>query len=447
MSDPVVMQRGAVRILGFDSWTRGSHHFARLVDAFARRNATLRLVHLGSWGNDVGRPVQERIGGLPATDIAFYGNSFERVLDVERPDAVIFLSTQTFAHRAFLRYCRQRGIPTLLLYHGLASMQVTNDKRGSFRVARGAYAKFIWSKLAKTFRRTLPSYAGALLRTRASAADWRRFAGDIGRMVYGSGSWELAKAADARASRCAVYTNADVEHARRVFGFQALDVLAVGNPDLSRFGFAPDMLGCALRSSGSAPVQTVMYIDTGLIATGLVFESRKSFIDHILNTARVLAAHGTTLLFKAHPGHDPEFLRDSFAGTGVELVSNEDFVPTLRACAACIVEPTTLALVPALMGVPLLYANYGDLSELRYGPVLTSYPRGQLLRQIEAFPTVLAEVFATDRTGATTEWAQLNSGPLPAEEMPDRVAELVLSMFAPAAQHSDGRRPLVSAAN
>ena len=414
------------RILGFDSWTRGSHHFARLVEACTRRNASLRLVHLGSWGNDADRPLQERIGPLDVCDISLYGHSLQRALDAERPDAAVVLSSQTFAHRAFLRYCRQRSIPTLLLYHGLASMQVTDDKKGSFSIDTWAYARFIASKLGKMVHRTLPAYAGSLWKTGAGGGDWLRFGGDIVRMARGSGSWQLATAKDARTDHCAVYTNADIEHARRVFGFEPHEVVAVGNPDLVRFGFSTDMLGSRLRAGASSPSQAIMYIDTGLVATGLVFDSQAKFVQHILGTARSLAAQGKTLLFKPHPAHDPEFLRSSFAAAGVEVVANENFIERLRDCAACIVEPSTLAVIPALMGVPMFYAAYADLSGLRYGPVLTSYPLGQLLRNIDDLSKLLADCPAMQNPEATQAWIARNSGPLPAEEMPDRVVDILV---------------------
>jgi hypothetical protein len=263
-------------------------------------------------------------------------------------------------------------------------------------------------------------------------------------MARGSGSWQLATADDARASRCAVYTNADIEHARRVFGFEAQDVVAVGNPDLSRFGFLPSMLGGALRDAVISQSQTIMYIDTGLAATGLVFDSRQQFIRHIVSTARALAAHGKSMCLKPHPAHDPAFLRTSLAGTGVDLVSNEDFVARLRLCAACIVEPTTLALVPALMGMPMLYANYDALEQLRYGPVLTSYPRGYLLPEIGSLPAILRDDFAKDRAVAAMEWIERNSGPLPAEEMPDRVADMVTALFARTTHRGSGARAHVA---
>ena len=84
-----------MKALGFDSWTRGSHHFSRLVDALAKRDIELSLLHLGSWGNDKNQEPDCRIGKLRVRDISSYdGLSLSRILDEERPDVVIFLSTE-----------------------------------------------------------------------------------------------------------------------------------------------------------------------------------------------------------------------------------------------------------------------------------------------------------------------------------------------------------------
>jgi hypothetical protein len=422
------MRQTGTRVLGFDSWTKGAHHFERLVPALAKSGITLQLVHLGSWGNDPGRPVKERFGALDVRDIASYGSdSFERLLDVEQPDVVIFLSIETFAHRAFIRYCRKRSIPTLLLYHGLVNVQVTNDERGSYRINRVAYARFVWTKLGKLIRKTFPCYIASLLKTHAEPEEWIRFASDVMRMAVGKTS--LTKVAtDAKTSKCAVYANADTEHAVRTYGFDAEDVRSVGNPDLARFGLTKDMLGSRIRE-GTSVSREVMYLDTGLPAMGLIFKSQGAYLDHLVRTSVALAAGGYVLLLKPHPAHDPEFLRKNLTGSGITVVSNADFVTRLRNCAACITETTTLAMIPALMGMPLLYANYDALEQLRFGPVLTSYPRGYMLESLDDLPDILTKGESGPERDALSDWIDLNVGPLPAEEMPQRVADIVAAMM------------------
>jgi hypothetical protein len=415
------------RVLGFDSWTRGAHNFERLVASLAARRMTLSLVHLGSWGNDPGRAARERIGALELRDISCYGtNSLRRVLEAERPDAVILLSTETFAHRAVVRHCRALQIPTVLLYHGLVNVQVTDDERGSYGVNRRAHLKFVRSKFGKVLTRSLPCYVAALLRTGGTPREWRRLAADVLRL--GLGTAPRAQAADdARTSACAVYTGADIEHAMRVYGFDARSIRVVGNPDLARFGVAEEMLG-SLAQAPAARSREIMYIDTGLPMVGLVFDSRDDYFAHLRDTAAALAAQGYSMLLKAHPAHDPQQLQRGIAGANITLTPDATFVPRLLQCAACIAETTTLAMVPALLGMPLLLANYGALAALRYGPVLSSYPRGYRLEDLAQVRDILARADATASPEALRGWMQLNVGPLPAAQMPERVAELLAAV-------------------
>src|SRR6478609_3090333 len=123
------------KVIGFDSWTGGAHHYQRLIDAFRAQGLALSLVHIGSWGSDLGRPPVETIGDLPVRDISSYPKrGFPDILDAERPDAVLFLSTETFAHRAFNLYCKSRGIPTVNLYHGLVRVQAVDDEGSAYKV-------------------------------------------------------------------------------------------------------------------------------------------------------------------------------------------------------------------------------------------------------------------------------------------------------------------------
>lgn len=79
------------KVIGFDSWTEGARYFEKLVPALEDRGYSLILIHIGSWGHDPNRPVEEKIGHLNVRDITYYkGMSFLQILKTEQPEAVIF---------------------------------------------------------------------------------------------------------------------------------------------------------------------------------------------------------------------------------------------------------------------------------------------------------------------------------------------------------------------
>jgi hypothetical protein len=266
---------------------------------------------------------------------------------------------------------------------------------------------------------------GSLLSTQARFGDWMQFVKDI---VFGAlGKRQSVSAQDARADRCCVYIEADIEHAVRRYGFERDDVVVVGNPDLVRFGLDRKSVGLQLHLSGLDRTD-VMYIDTGLIFTGYVFESSAQFLQHILDTRDSLARQGRRLLFKPHPDHLRTELPARLAAAGIEVIANDDFVPRLHKCCASIVEPSSLSLVPALMGMPLLLAKYGRLGDQRFGAVLTSYPRALTLSDASQVNSLLRAERSGLDAESTRRWIDRHSGPLPAEEMPKRVVDVVERM-------------------
>jgi len=267
------------KVIAFDSWTAGAIHAERLVDAFERRGLELFLIHIGSWGHDVARQREERIGALLVRDIAYYrGLSFYQILQQERPGAVLFFSTQAFAHRAFNRYCMQLGIPTLHVYHGIVNVQGTASSRLNPLNVRAHFA-LAFSRLWKNVIRIWPTYGKALWQTRAGINDWLWFGRVVWRQIRGK-SYTGVAAPDASTAACCVYTAADVGHAARRYRIPRQAIFAVGNPDLVRFGVTERYLGICLSPSWT-PSKEVMYIDTALLEAGAVFDNAADFLQHI----------------------------------------------------------------------------------------------------------------------------------------------------------------------
>jgi len=416
------------KIIGFDSWTKGAHHYQRLLPELAKQSIQLTLVHIGSWGNEPSCPIEQKIGMLLTRDIKFYGgDEFERILDIEKPDAVIFLSTQTFAHRALIRYCNQRSIPTMNLYHGLVSVQDTvTDESESSLVAR---VQYVLSKVGKLLKHTLPCYIKSLIRTRASCKEWNRFLLDIYYMATGINPFRPASD-DSKTSKCCVYVEADVEHAVSCYGFDRRDVSVVGNPDFLQFGLEQSMIG-SWRSPEETSEPSIMYIDCGFATGGYFFSSAQDFINHLIYTSHLLSGQGFKLCVKLKPHQEGAyFLEKSIKSAGIELVSNEAFLQKLMTCKACIVETTTLAMVPAMVGMPLLFAQYGPLKLLSFGSVLTSYPRGHYVKDIVDIPVILKNDIQNFDGDKFSKWLDLNAGPLPPERMPERTVNIITEMIS-----------------
>ena len=384
----------------------------------------LKLLHIGSWGGDLGRPKEECIGELFVRDISYYPKkNLHEILEFEQPDAVLFLSNDVFAHRAFNRYCGTKGIPTLLLYHGLVEIQSTHGER-MYNTNLYNQVFHVSSRILKALTKVWPLYAHALHITKAGGNDWGRFFSDIINLAMGK--YIPIAAPDSRASACAVYTKADVDHALKKYGYARGDVHVVGNPDLSKFNLKSEMLGCADAEKRETNKE-IVYIDTGLIYAGLVFANADDYLLHLTTLAKTLVSQGLSLAIKLHPDHDRTNFPKQIEKLGIRVINNEEFVPSLLRCRGAMVEPSTAALIPALLGLPLMMVAFGKLKEQKYGKVLMDYPRSSLLTDVSSAISEIKKIESNPAKELNT-WITNNAGPLPADEMPNRVAQVIAQL-------------------
>jgi hypothetical protein len=409
-------------VLGFDSWVGGAGKYASLVPALQRHDIRLLLLHIGSWGADRGRPTQEFLDDLEIRDIGWYkGKSFDEILRIERPVAVLMLSNEVFAHRAFNRYSLAAGIPTLRLYHGLVGVQAISEAK-LYQVNFISQALFVLARIPKAIGRIWPCYIRALVRTGAGFEDWRRFFTDI--LSLARGAYISRSAPDCRTTKTAVYTQADVGHAVGRYGHRPEDVYVVGNPDIAMFNLDEGRLGCA-AVDGNQVTNEVIYIDTGLIYAGMVFDGPDDYYGHLIATRDSLVRQGKRMVVKLHPHHFRRDFPARLEAAGIELLSNANFTERLAHCAAALVEPSTAALIPGLLGAPIMLVRYGKFAGQGYGQVMTQYPRARYLDDPDHLQTLLDEEAGSLDVDAVHNWISENVGPLPANRMPDRVAEIL----------------------
>jgi hypothetical protein len=113
--------------------------------------------------------------------------------------------------------------------------------------------------------------------------------------------------------------------------------------------------------------------------------------------------------------------------SGIEIVNDEEFLEKLSSCSASIIEATTVGVIPALLGMPLLLAQYGDLKSLSFGTIFSNYPRSYAVHDIADVSGILdmqLQKGDSDKP-VLTDWIDLNVGPLPSTNMPERVVDIV----------------------
>ena len=423
------------KVIGVDAWTKGIHHYARLVNAFNAMGLELSLIHLGSWGNEQGRAVEETIGDLKVRDISFYGRrGLDAMLEAESPAAVVFMSTDSFAHRAVNRYCARRAVPTVHVFHGLHGC-VNVEDNVAVEVSRRLW--LLRSHLRKQLLHYLPTYVRSLWETDADAREWRRFFWDVtGRFI---GRYVNVAASDSRTNHACVYIDSEIEYAMARYGYGPGQVTPVGNPDLLLFGLPQESIGMFLDRPSIANVD-VIYVDSGLLDVGFVYHSADEFVRHVLGTRDSLERQGKRLVYKPHPAHTGSPVLEAIANAGISICTQDNFVSRLTYCCAAIIEPSSAGLLPALLGLPVFFAQYGRCGDERFGELLTSYPRSRRLRHLSDFTLLLTDESAEVDVKQTRDWIDQHAGPMPSEGMPDRVARVVASLIDKAREESHGSK-------
>jgi hypothetical protein len=414
-------------ILGFDGWTAGSHHFARLVPALEDRGYRLMLLHIGSWGHDKGRLTEETISGMLVRDISFYqGKGFDQIIEQENPAGVLFLSVRSLAHMAFLRYAMHKRIPSCHLYHGLVRVQAVDIGQGqAYRPNPVSQVGLIIERSVKNISILIPAYVRSLVRTQASIQDWFTLAVMLAEKAIGQLIWSYLPGTET--SIGCVYTSADTPHMKSNYHIPENKISVVGNPDLIAFGLEQADLAAAFDSRAEMSGE-VIYIDTALVRCGMVFSSDQDFINYLLTIRDGLGSQGYRFVAKLHPAHLHTELPEQIISQGIELCDSHEFKGRLLQAAAVITEPSSAAMIPALLGVPLFLSNLGPLAGQKYGEVLTSHPMARFLYDLADFDAQLAGINRGTTRQSVLDWIKENSGPLPASEMPARVAEVIDQM-------------------
>lgn len=416
-----------IKVLCFDSWTAGSYHYVRLIEEFKKNNIELILLHLESWGGQCVQ-AEQNIDGLVTRDISYYKNiSFNKILRLEEPHLVIFLSTETFAHRAFQRLCHFNKIPTVNLYHAVVGVLPFDGKE-----LHGFNLLGHLNNISRHFRKTvfnaIPAYILSLIQTSAEFSVWLRLLKDI--YFRATGKWIFNPASDATSSKTCVYTDVDRHNAIYKYGHTPTEVHTVGNPDLFKFGLTENLIGVALKQNDHH-IKQIIYIDSGISSHGWVFNSDHDYLKFLVDCATQVKQNGFQLSvkLKPHPAERKNYLSTELTNNNVKTIDNDMFIDQLLKSTACMVEPTTLGLIPTLMGLPIFLVHMPPLEGLIYGEVYTSYPRSIRLTKISDLCVLLDEEKNKCNVNEVKEWIKNNSGPLPAIDMPKRVAKVVIDLI------------------
>jgi len=403
-----------MKLLIFDSWTKGSVHIYRILEELYAKNIKCIFVHIGSWGDDPFREAEEVHDGLMFRDIRFYG-SLTNVLEKERPDAVLFLSLDPLIHRAFNRLVKKSNIPSFNLYPGLWSAQ--NYANHDIPPAgKRDYIKTLFKRSYRAIRYAIPQYLYICFKTSGSYKDALNLINEIRLKI--SGKTPTKAFHDARTDMVFVFNKYDQIHAHGKFDIPVDKIHVIGVPDFLKFGMKDDMVGI-LGNTDTGNRSTVFYIGTGNRGSHYLLSKDEKYIEFLLKISRELKKQNITLVVKLHYSRLTVIkkLEENYKHELV-VCKSEEFLETLKASIATISEPSTAALMPIALGMPILFPQFEDFQTLTFSDTLKEYKRSKTLTRLEDLANI--RLFTKHSSVAAEDLSEI-CGPLPISKFSDRV--------------------------
>jgi hypothetical protein len=398
------------KIVAIDSWTGGAFLYEPLVRELNKFNIEIILIHFGSWGHDTGRPKEEYIGDLLVRDFSFYNANIEAILEIEKPDLVLFTSTKSLTHMIVNRICKINRIPTVHMMNGV--MGVLVDNREAFERNFIQMLNLFKKRLITNVYNIIPFCFLILLKSKASLKIWLDYLRFIYFQIFGIGNSYYF---DTTTKYGIVYSNYDRKLFARNYKISVNNIFIIGNPDWDRFrnlnvDYTIREIVSDKRFIGSGDV---VYIDTALSKSGIVFANDQDFLNHIITLDKALKNIGYRLLLKMHPAHKRSNLQHLLNVSGINTVDDSNFLGAALNSSFVLVEPSSLAVLPAFLGVPIGLVKFGKLNNQHYGRTLTSYPRAFDVTDLGKIQDAYLNILNTDNWENTKNWIENNHYRIP----------------------------------
>lgn len=422
------MQKKKYNILAFDSWTGGVSNLSRLVKPFKNVGLNLCLLHLGEWGDDKHRPKTEKINGLRVENISNFKNqTFYQILKNKKPDAVLFLSTESLPHITFLSICRKLKIPTVHLFHGIHGIFTTKFGQQFLETNIFTRILFILKRIPKFAKYTLPNFLKQYSSLQKPFEKYSILLKAIKHRL--SGIDKVIQTYESRADICCLYIKSEIEAAKKRWGYKSKSLKVVGNPDIINFNLKKEDIGCSINKIEKN--KSICYIESGLSDLGVGFSNDQEYTKFLVSIKKSLPKK---MLFfvkiKPVPFARYHKITKILKSKKIKILSSKNFVEKLKKCSLCIIEPSTASLIPCYLGMQIFINKIGPLKNLVPGNIFKTYPFLKTLNSLDQKNLFKQSSAKKNKIKKFKKWCANNLGPLPAQKMPYRVARAVKQLIA-----------------
>lgn len=403
-----------MKILFFDTWTKGIRNFSRLTDKLESKGCTYKLVHLESWdGVDV--PKYQKIGKIDCYDISYYNSTYiYSVLKQERPDVVLMLSLSYLLDRVITSMCNKLGIKIVYLAHGKIYM-----KEGIGNLSSNlSLAEKINKRRSTKKMMIIKNYFRFNLLTRFRPDlifhTLLEFVNHSDKSMY------TPYCSEFKVNAGMVYYESEKEMFENERHFPKGMIQAVGNPEMdsiinARVIDKPEFL----KSINFDRENYALYMDDGFTQEGLFsYEEWKSFINEVYVPLR---KRGISLIIKLHPRTNVEPMNDFLKEQCILAIKDVDFKNVCAHADFVLSHSSSTVMYGMIVNKPVLLPRWGKMTNL-----VRNYPEDAVtyVETLEDYASLVKNGIPHKDTSA---YLKDNCGNLDGKAI-DRIVEVILSV-------------------
>jgi hypothetical protein len=365
-NDFLEMRKG--KILYFDYWTKGIKNFKLFDQQLKDIGYETKLLHLNSW-RGIEDPDNQTIDGIRCFDIRYYKTNFlYKILEIERPLAVIILNSWYITDRTVIIACKKLGIKSIYVMHGDIMRDEFKESTVDAINARIKKTSRI-KKISKHFTSTVANYLFSIwkynwlyfFKPHIYKVLLKTFANPGAYMFFPPASFDI------KTDMALVYGVLDRAFFENKFGDKEY-VKTVGNPDLDKFFQAEHQLGDQKKfffEKNGIPQNRpyITYIEESFVESNFwKNEDRINFLNEI---SSICDEEGYNLVVKLHPlttkGPNRSTLDDF---KNVKIIEEIDFPKLVYFTEICVCHFSTALIFPMLLDKPIIVPRWGVSANL-----------------------------------------------------------------------------------
>ena len=197
-------------------------------------------------------------------------------------------------------------------------------------------------------------------------------------------------------------------------------IYVVGNYNLLELGMKKELFNSYLKNFKN----DILYIDSDSVFR--TFNGNKDlYIEYIKKLNKIVENNGFKLHIKLHPLSIEKNLDTEIHKYNIKIVEQEEILHVLKKVKYVISEPSSITIIPCLMGIPLLTPILNPFNKKKYGTIINNYPSRLSFSSFKELDFMFKEYKFKTNKKKLEYWIRNHAGPLPPSEFSKRVLEIV----------------------